>query len=135
MTRVDFCDERLGVAFGQLQTRRKHASANQVESCARNQPSNDAAGARFAHRVRRDGDVGKLFVLHGTVMPRLVIKPREMQRTRSREGSKNLTGGFRQRKFLFFSDWGKPRQSSLRLANTAIHFPRRFTFIIWMLFR
>jgi len=40
------------------------APADQIEAGARDEPRNDAAGARFAHRVRRDDDIGKLFGLH-----------------------------------------------------------------------
>src|SRR6266487_6932945 len=64
MTRIGFSHDCVGVASCQFCARRKHASADQIESRAGNQSANDAAGARFAHRVRRDDDVGELFSLH-----------------------------------------------------------------------
>src|SRR5439155_868531 len=62
--RIGSRHDRVRVALRQFRARSKHASPDEIESRAGNQPANDAAGARFAHRVRRDDDIGKLFSLH-----------------------------------------------------------------------
>src|SRR6266446_7838239 len=64
MTWIGFRDDLFGVALRQFCARREHASADKIESRAGNQSANDAAGTRFAHRVRRDDHVGELFSLH-----------------------------------------------------------------------
>src|SRR5262249_33445571 len=64
MARIGFRHDCFGVPLRQFRARCKHASSDDIESRARNQPANDAAGARFTHRVRRDDGVGKLFSLH-----------------------------------------------------------------------
>src|SRR6266487_6395103 len=64
MARIGFRHDRIRVSLRQFRARRKHASTDEIESRAGNQPANDAAGARFAHRVGRHNDVGELFSLH-----------------------------------------------------------------------
>ena len=64
MTRIGFGHDRFCVALRQLRARREHARADEIETRARNQSRDDPAGARFAHRIRRDDGVGKFFVLH-----------------------------------------------------------------------
>ena len=84
MTGVRFRYDCLRIALCQFSARRKHASAHQVEPCPRNQPPDHPAGARFAHRIGSNDGVGKFFGLHVDLV-RLKIKPRFMQRNRSRQ--------------------------------------------------
>src|SRR6516162_3427127 len=64
MAQIGFRHDRIRISLRQFRARRKHASTDEIESRAGNQPANDAAGARFAHRVGRHNDVGELFSLH-----------------------------------------------------------------------
>ena len=64
MPGISFGDNRLGVALRQVLARSKHACTDKIETSARNQPGNDPAGARLAHRIWRDNNVGKLLGLH-----------------------------------------------------------------------
>ena len=64
MPRLGLGHDRLGVSPNEFGAGREHATANEIEAGARNEAGDDAAGARFAHRIRRDDDVGKFFGLH-----------------------------------------------------------------------
>ena len=64
MTRVRFGHDRVGISPDELCTRREHPGAVKIQTSARNQACDDAAGARFAHRVPCNDDVGKFFGLH-----------------------------------------------------------------------
>src|SRR5215510_1976393 len=64
MARVSFRHNRVGIALGKLGAGSEHSPSDQIESCARNQPANDATGARFPHRVGRHDGIGELFSLH-----------------------------------------------------------------------
>src|SRR5947209_14630175 len=100
MSRFGFAHNRLGVAANQLLARHEHARGYQIETGARNQPGNDPAGARFAHRVRRNDGVREFVDLH--VLPAAYDKPRFMQKTVAAKG----------------------RRTYLTAVRIATHFPR-----------
>src|SRR6266699_3166210 len=87
MTRIGFRHDRVRVALRQFRARSKHASPDEIESRAGNQPANDAAGARFAHRVRRHNDVGELFSLHFDYLSGGIRVPQNSSPKDSRESS------------------------------------------------
>ncbi len=64
MPRILRGHDALGVAPDEFLARGEHAPADQIEPGAGDEAGNDAAGARFAHRVGRDDDVGEFFGLH-----------------------------------------------------------------------
>ena len=64
MRRLGFADDRFRVLLNQFRTRREHAGGNQIEPGSRNQARDDAPGARFAHRIRRQDCVSEFLVLH-----------------------------------------------------------------------
>ena len=68
MPRVLRGDDALGVAPDEFFAGGEHPSADQVEPGAGDQSGNDPAGARFAHRVRSNDNVGKLISLHKEIL-------------------------------------------------------------------
>ena len=76
MFRLRFTDNGFGIAADQFFARRKHSRCHQIEAGPRNQAGNDPAGARFAHRIRRQDCVSQFLVLHFRIARGLRFNPR-----------------------------------------------------------
>src|SRR5438270_11552364 len=102
-----FADDGFGVMLNQFPGRREHSRRYQVETGPGNKPGNDPAGARFAHRVRRDDGVSEFLDLHE---------------------SDTVAAVYERRKILL-------RFRRSQSARIATHFPRRCTCTMSILLR
>ena len=101
------------VALGQLCTRREHSRRDQIQSRAGNEAGNDPAGARFAHRVGRDNDVGKLFGGHAVIPKRLQQINRVGAGNRAAQGSGNVAFTRSRRQLFYGRLWNRASACAL----------------------
>ena len=116
MARLSFGHDCLGVTLRQFRARGENPRRDEIESRPRNQAGDDPTGVRFAHRVGRNDDVGKLFGWHAIFSRAAVDQPRRCRKSEPPRGRGKC-----------FPPFPPSTLFQAHSARIAIHFPRRRT--------